>query len=54
MILTVHDELVFEAPEDAGDEVAALVKTHMERAASLAVPLTVEVGIGKNWLEAKG
>jgi DNA polymerase-1 len=54
MILTVHDELVFEAPEDAGGEVAALVKTHMERAASLAVPLTVEVGIGKNWLQAKG
>lgn len=54
MILTVHDELVFEAPEDAAGEVAALVRTHMERAASLAVPLIVEVGIGRNWLEAKG
>jgi DNA polymerase-1 len=54
MILTVHDELVFEAPEDAAGEVAALVKAHMEQAAALAVPLTVEVGIGRNWLEAKG
>jgi DNA polymerase-1 len=53
MILTVHDELVFEAPEDAAGEVAALVRARMEQAASLAVPLTVEVGIGRNWLEAK-
>lgn len=53
MILTVHDELVFEAPRDEADEVAAMVREGMEKAASLAVPLTVEVGVGENWREAK-
>jgi DNA polymerase-1 len=53
MILTVHDELVFEARREAAGEVAALVKNRMERAATLAVPLTVDVGIGDNWKEAK-
>jgi DNA polymerase-1 len=53
MILTVHDELLFEAPEPEADEVAALVKTHMERAFSLNVPLDVDVGVGRNWTEAK-
>ena len=53
MILTVHDELLFEAPEPEADEVAALVKSHMEQAFTLNVPLTVDVGIGKNWKEAK-
>ena len=54
MILTVHDELVFEARREAADEVAALVRERMERAAELAVPLTVEVGVGVNWKDAKG
>ncbi|MFB3855575.1 MAG: DNA polymerase I [Vicinamibacterales bacterium] len=54
MILTVHDELLFEAPESEADEVAALVRHHMERAATLSVPLTVDVGIGANWKDAKG
>jgi DNA polymerase-1 len=54
MILTVHDELLFEAPHAAADEVAALVRHHMEHAAALAVPLTVDVGIGENWKDAKG
>ncbi len=53
MILTVHDELLFEAPRDEAAEVAALVRRHMEGAADLAVPLTVEAGIGENWKEAK-
>ena len=53
MILTVHDELLFEVPQDELDEVTALVKQHMEGAAELAVPLTVEVGVGGNWKEAK-
>jgi DNA polymerase-1 len=53
MILTVHDELVFEVPREEADEVAALVKHHMEGADRLAVPLTVEVGIGENWKDAK-
>jgi DNA polymerase-1 len=54
MILTVHDELLFEVPEAHADETAALVRERMERAADLAVPLTVDVGIGANWMDAKG
>jgi DNA polymerase-1 len=54
MILTVHDELLFESPEDRAEEIAALVRERMEQAVSLAVPLTVDVGIGTNWKEAKG
>jgi DNA polymerase-1 len=54
MILTVHDELLFEAPKTAADETAALVRERMERAVTLKVPLTVDVGIGENWKEAKG
>jgi DNA polymerase-1 len=54
MILTVHDELLFEVPREEADEVAALVKRLMEGAARLAVPLTVDVGIGENWKDAKG
>ena len=53
MILTVHDELLFEVPEAKVAEVAALARHHMEQAASLAVPLTVDVGIGQNWKDAK-
>jgi DNA polymerase-1 len=54
MILTVHDELLFEVPKAEVDEFAALVKHSMQSAAQLAVPLTVDVGIGENWEEAKG
>jgi DNA polymerase-1 len=54
MILTVHDELLFETPEAHAEDTVALVRERMERAVSLAVPLTVDVGIGKNWKEAKG
>jgi DNA polymerase I len=54
MILTVHDELLFEVPRERADEVAALVRDRMEHAADLRVPLTVDVGIGENWKEAKG
>ena len=53
MILTVHDELVFEAPEGDATEVAALVQSVMEAAFPLNVPLTVDVGVGTNWNEAK-
>ncbi|MBI1874397.1 MAG: DNA polymerase I [Acidobacteria bacterium] len=53
MILTVHDELLFEAPLGEAEAVGRLVKDLMERAVTLAVPLTVDVGIGKNWKEAK-
>ncbi len=54
MILTVHDELLFEAPREAADETASLVREKMEGAVALKVPLTVDIGIGENWKEAKG
>jgi DNA polymerase-1 len=53
MILTVHDELLFEAPEADASEVSALVREQMEQAFPLEVPLTVDVGTGRNWKEAK-
>jgi DNA polymerase-1 len=53
-ILTVHDELLLEVHEDEADEVGAIVRERMEQAATLAVPLTVDVGMGRNWKEAKG
>jgi DNA polymerase I len=53
MLLQVHDELLFEAPRDSADEVLLLVKQKMESAAELRVPLVVESGVGKNWLECK-
>jgi DNA polymerase-1 len=53
LLLQVHDELVLEAPEEELTRVTPLVKLHMEGAATLAVPLVVDVGVGDNWLEAK-
>jgi DNA polymerase-1 len=53
MLLQVHDELVFEVPPGELDRMRALVRTHMEGAAELAVPLVVDLGVGPNWLEAK-
>jgi DNA polymerase-1 len=53
MILTVHDELLFEVPRDRADEYAAIVRDRMQSAAALNVPLTVDVGIGENWKDAK-
>jgi DNA polymerase-1 len=53
MILTVHDELLFEAPAEEASQVAELVRQAMELAFPLDVPLTVDIGIGQNWREAK-
>ena len=53
MILTVHDELLFEAPTDEATAVSALVRDTMARAVVLKVPLDVDVGIGESWKEAK-
>jgi DNA polymerase-1 len=49
MTLQVHDELVFEVPEQEVDEMKSLVREHMEKAHALAVPLLVEMGVGPNW-----
>ncbi len=54
MILTVHDELLLEVPEARAGEIAALVRERMEGAAELSVPLTVDVGVGRTWKDAKG
>ena len=54
MILTVHDELLLEVPEARADEVATLVRERMEGAVELSVPLTVDIGIGRTWKDAKG
>jgi DNA polymerase-1 len=53
MILTVHDELLFEVPKARADEMSELVRDKMQRAATLKVPLTVDVGVGDNWKDAK-
>src|SRR3954462_2681595 len=53
MILTVHDELLFEAPKESADETVAAVRELMGSAVKLNVPLTVDVGVGENWKEAK-
>ncbi len=54
MVLQVHDELVFELPEEKLAGVMEIVKREMEGAASLSVPLKVEAGYGRNWAEAHG
>jgi DNA polymerase I len=52
MLLTVHDELVFEVPADRVEDAAALVRDRMEHAVALDVPLMADVGWGPNWAEA--
>ena len=52
MLLQVHDELVLEAPPEETATVGPLVKSAMEGAADLAVPLVVELGEGANWADA--
>jgi DNA polymerase-1 len=52
-LLQVHDELVFEAKDDYVDEAKALIRDKMEGVMDLDVPLTVDIGTGPNWLEAK-
>ncbi len=52
MLLQVHDELVFDAHKSELDQLKVLVKSEMENAYMLAVPLVVELGEGNNWLEA--
>lgn len=53
MIMQVHDELVFEVPEEEKSRAAAMIKEKMEGVVQLKVPLTVDISIGKNWREAK-
>ena len=53
MILQVHDELLLEVPEKEIARTTEVVKEEMESVCELAVPLVVDVGVGKNWMEAK-
>jgi DNA polymerase-1 len=52
MIMQVHDELVFESPEEEQDAVKKIVVEKMEHAVDLSVPIKVDIGVGKNWEEA--
>ena len=52
MVLTVHDELVFEVPEAVAEQAAAHIRERMAGAMKLSVPLVVDVGWGKTWAEA--
>ncbi|MCP5509374.1 MAG: DNA polymerase I [Chlamydiales bacterium] len=51
MVLQIHDELLFEVPEDQVNKLKVLVKSIMEKAYPLKVPLEVDISIGRNWGE---
>jgi DNA polymerase-1 len=53
MLLTVHDELIFEVPLGERERVEPLIRETMESVATLRVPLVVDAGFGPNWAEAK-
>ena len=53
LLLQVHDELVFEVPPQEWEELQPQIKSVMENAVSLTVPLLVEVRAGNNWMETK-
>jgi DNA polymerase-1 len=53
MLLQIHDELVFEIPADAVDAERAVIEEEMTGAIELDVPLKVDIGIGRNWMDAK-
>ncbi|MFH7012215.1 DNA polymerase I [Flavobacterium sp. FlaQc-52] len=52
MLLQVHDELVFDVHNDELEKIQPMIKHEMENAFIMAVPLEVELGLGKDWLEA--
>ncbi|MGI5868485.1 MAG: DNA polymerase I [Kiritimatiellia bacterium] len=52
LVLQVHDELVFDAPTDEIDVVVDMIRRSMTGVMTLAVPLQVDIGVGRNWLEA--
>jgi DNA polymerase-1 len=53
LVLTVHDELLFEAPDDEVDAAKEIVAREMAQAYELEPPLEVDVGVGLNWTDAK-
>lgn len=52
MLLQVHDELVFDVLKSEKEAFEKMVKTEMEKAFDIGLPLLVDVGFGQNWLEA--
>ena len=54
MLLQVHDELLFEVPEDRVEEASEVVREEMEGAIELSVPLRVDLGSGESWYASKG
>ncbi len=54
MTLQVHDELLFDVPENEIEQVRTLVKDEMENVIELKVPVVADVGIGQNWRDLKG
>lgn len=52
LVLQVHDELVIDCPTEEQEKVSNILKTEMENAVSLRVPLIADVGVGKNWFDA--
>ncbi len=52
LIMQVHDELILEVADEAVEGLVGQLRTHMTQAATLAVPLKVDVGIGRNWDQA--
>ena len=53
LLLQVHDELVFEIPPEEWQDLRPQIKSAMESAVELSVPLVVDVREGENWMEAK-
>ncbi|MCA1590506.1 MAG: hypothetical protein LC734_08985 [Acidobacteria bacterium] len=53
IIMQIHDELLFEAPNAEVERASEIIKREMENAAALAVPLIAEIGSGNDWMSAK-
>ena len=53
MIMQIHDELLFESPENEIEKACEIIKREMEAAATLDVPLIAEIGVGDDWMNAK-
>ena len=51
--MQVHDELIVDTSPDELDYVLETLKTEMENAVELSVPLDVDISVGKNWMECK-
>jgi DNA polymerase-1 len=53
LVLQIHDELLFEAPDDEVEAASAIIEREMAGAFEMDPPLGVDVGVGENWLAAK-